>query len=250
MLVLCFSNMKAQETDVTVRGFIFSAEDSSAVPMAHLLGSDSANGTTTDAFGYFSLTLRTSDTLTIKSINFWEEKIAVADIAYPTRLLIYLNPKAYELRQVTVTDYSFERFKKDFLAVKLPQEKYTIDLKIPEDFDFSSLRDDRPPPVKAPNDIGSAGCVVARFGWSPTQRKIDVGNAAIAHWVNDDVRRQAISDKFSGSMVKRHVPITDDKIEAFLKYCKLPDEFILKANEYDIGMAIKDCYLAFLDANR
>lgn len=246
LIVWCSTQGWAQTNDVLLTGHIKSLEDSTPISEVHVTGLNVFIGTTTNTDGAFAISISPIDTLALSAIQFQEVFLPVAELMRQDSLVIYLAPKVYELKEVTIQDYSWNRFKDQFMTLELPPDKYEIDLKLPEP---EAPKGPSMPALSLANGrvlLTPVGIAVG-IGWDPMQvkqakarRSIDKWNASMNYW--DTVR-----EKFNKDMVKRYVPITDDKIEAFMRFCKLDADFVHDADEYAIGEAIKDCYLAFIE---
>lgn len=89
---------------VNIRGKVVSAEDGEPIPYAHVINPRVHGGTTTNADGYFSISLFTEDTLTIRSVGFVDYKLTVDEFPPKALYEIVLKPVRFLLNEITVTE--------------------------------------------------------------------------------------------------------------------------------------------------
>lgn len=235
--------LSAQTSDILVSGTVYNGVDSTPVSKVYVGILNSADGAITDTAGHFRLSVSLIDTLWFNSLEFDDQFIPVSQIAQPGQFEIYLVPAVYNLGEVTINGFSKARFKHDFLTLQLPPDKSAIDLKIPDDFDYASLPSDEPIDMRGPGSGGGIG-----FGMlTKYQRQLKEFEEYKAQWDIDEQNKETIARKYSPAIIKKYVPLTDEQMEAFMKFCNMDKDFILQATEYEIGTAIKDCYLAYTE---
>lgn len=252
ILLSGFGLLHAQQPVVTIQGTLVSILDSTPIPQAHITSFGSQVITTTDEDGRFTLQVAANDTLIVSTIQYQQEFVAVSGIQQPTDYVLYLAPVTYQLGEITINEFSKDRFRRAFMELKLPPDKYAVDMKIPDNFDWSYVpaNETKVPAPNNPNgQMGGITIATVSFGKDKFQKVKEKQELAIAQWQTEDQRRENIRKKFSGAVVQRIVPITDEQLEDFLKFCKLNDVFIEEASDYHIAAAIKDCYLAFVDTD-
>lgn len=59
-----------------------------------------------------------------------------------------------------------------------------------------------------------------------------------------------IDKKYNVTVVKNVTGLTDDEETVkFMQFCRLPEDFVYKSNEYELYKAILDCYDSYLCEN-
>lgn len=237
----------AQSPGVLVTGTVYNLVDSTTVSRVYVGTKLSFDGAITDTNGRFSIVVNADDTLYFSSIEFDKKQVPVSRIYDPTNLEVYLKPALYNIDPVTIRALNPGQFRHDFLTLDLPPDPFAVHLNLPEDIGKKRILLDHPPQP----EVGFAGLgIYIAFGKTKYQRQVEQANRHISAWTAGEERLASIHKKYNPTIVKQYVPLTDEQMEAFMKYCNLDEEFILQATEYEIGTAIKDCYLAYVDENR
>jgi hypothetical protein len=197
--------------------------------------------------GHFVLQVEKGDTLKFSAVNFSNRFLVVDEnvFNYDKELVIFMEPKDHQLEPVTITGLPpWDKFGEALLNLQLPPDP--IALKLPENpFDF-------PLPMEAPSGgpqtggVQSAGTIMT-FGSDPFGEKIRYQQAIIAQWDKEQAYRAMINRKFNRDIVKRVTGISDELLDSFMRACSLSDGFIARSTEYEIGIAVKGCYMAFME---
>jgi len=87
---------------ITVKGTVYSAEDNAPLPGVNVVEKGTSNGTVTDSYGKYEVTVSPEATLTFSSIGFTTKKIKVKGREL---IDVYLNADAAELNEVVVIGY-------------------------------------------------------------------------------------------------------------------------------------------------
>lgn len=120
ILSLCLATV-VQAQSVTVKGTVTSKSDGQALPGVNVLIKGTANGTTTDANGKFSIEATPGATLTFSYIGFAPQEVSVGT---QTELNVVLVEDATQLGEVVVTALGIEREKK---AITYAAQKISTD---------------------------------------------------------------------------------------------------------------------------
>jgi hypothetical protein len=62
--------------------------------------------------------------------------------------------------------------------------------------------------------------------------------------------QNAVNEKYNLDLVKRTTLLDDNKARELMKFCDIPNYFVLNSNDYDIILAIKNCYKDFKERNK
>lgn len=224
---------------VTVRGVLISMADTMAVPYVNITGSNSDFGTISNDTGYFYISVLSTDTLIFSSVNFQLAKVAVSEFPRDSAALVFLVPITYNIEEVTINEFSKEWIRDQMLNGDIPPDPYDVDIYIPPDVVMTV---DPEPKPKAPNETHAASSIslgsLLDFKSKAIQRQKD----EIAQWQN---RETKLKQRYGKDRIQSLVPVPDEEIEDFKRFCNLGEEFILNAAEYDLMVAIKECYVAY-----
>jgi hypothetical protein len=111
---------------VQFTGIVASGDSLLGVPGATMYVPMAGRGTSSNAYGYFSLAVLAGDSIVIRSLGYANQTIIIpADYQRQSySVIVQLREDATVLPEVRVFPYSTERdFKKAFLALRLPTER-------------------------------------------------------------------------------------------------------------------------------
>ncbi|MGB3617528.1 MAG: carboxypeptidase-like regulatory domain-containing protein [Catalinimonas sp.] len=126
---LCALGVRAQEATpepprvIQFSGLVVSGDEQYGVPGVHLYIPKAGRGTTTNAFGYFSMPVAPGDSVIISAVSFKRQYYLVADdTTQDISLIITLKSDTTMLPQVEIFPFPTEEiFKEAFLALELPE---------------------------------------------------------------------------------------------------------------------------------
>jgi hypothetical protein len=179
------------------------------------------NGIFADADGKFTLTIMQTDTLIFSAIGFKVKKICIKDsvIKKEYTLDVPLQKLSFDLKEVSV-----------FASRNLNDIQKDID-KLGKKSTYSvSGVDAIESPITA---------LYERFSKFGKQKQ------KVAEWENEDLRRNVLKDLFRLYVKYDIIDLNDDQFDDFIKYLNLSDEFIQKATQFELVMAIKGRYESY-----
>jgi hypothetical protein len=109
-------------------GIVASGDSLLGVPGATIYVPNAGRGTSSNAYGYFSMAVLAGDSIVIRSLGYANQTVIIpADFQRQSySVIIQLQEDATMLGEVRVFPYTTERdFKKAFLALRLPTERGT-----------------------------------------------------------------------------------------------------------------------------
>ena len=215
---------------------VINAEDSTPVSFAHVIIMNCKKGMMCDELGKFSCNMPLNDTLIISAIGFETKKV---DINYYNENIqdgiIKLTPLAYSIDEVIIIPYkNYKEFKEAFLSLELP-EKPIINLNIPNIKPDGSAREEDDIimiPMGSPitalyNAFSKEGKEVAEYNKLMERKAIE----------------KRVQKKYNKNIVAYVTGIKDErKVLDFMEFCNFSEEFILSSNDYEIYLAINNCY--------
>ena len=233
LFLLLGDPIHAQETQlIIVKGIVLNYADSTPVQFVNIFDQQSHNGAISGIEGHFTINVHEGDTLRFTAVGF-ETFYLLAENSN-TEITIKLKQTNYQIEQVTVTPFMNKAmFKKAFMAV--PPDPNQITLNLPPQKEVTPLGDTKGPTYKG----------AFLFGADPVLTSIRRQTKEIHRWENKFADQAMVDAKYNKTVIKQWINIPDKDLEAFIKFCNLNNEFIAGANAYDIGAAVKQCYVAY-----
>lgn len=193
--------------------------------------------------GHFRITAFPKDTLLVSCIGYKTERVVVP--ADDSELLVEMVQEIKQLNEVVIKGWTESRFKEEFLKLSIA-EKPVIEIKTAPElvgqqlgnigrmgYDYTTL---------APK-MTLKGPVSALYGKfskeAKTERKLQQLNQA-------EINKQRYQSRLDPIWISRITDLKEERLTAFLKFCKLPEAFVLEATEYDLIVAIRGCLKEFL----
>ncbi|MCK4662377.1 MAG: hypothetical protein KAT68_05900 [Bacteroidales bacterium] len=223
-------------------GKLINSFDSSVVTDAHIININSNKGTISNNKGIFKIPVNKNDTLVFSSIGFEYTVFTVCDSILNKADTIEINllPRCYELPSVKIFPYmNYEDFKQAFLNMEIKDE--TIDLHLPDLTGFG-----KPVPK---SEFGLAVSSPITFFYNQFSKE-GKELRKYAEIIKRDNYQKHIIIKYNKEIISLITGLKDDEeIMEFIEFCDFSDEFIKQSIDYDIYLAIKNCYRDFILRN-
>jgi len=122
----------AQESDqelIQFSGVVVSLDSINPIPFATILVKNTARGTTSDFYGYFSFVAKNGDTLVFSSIGYKDSEFIVPDTLVGNRysLIHSMSRDTIDIKVVNIFPWPTpEDFKEAFLALDIPDDDLEI----------------------------------------------------------------------------------------------------------------------------
>ncbi len=204
-----------------------------SVPYASIYNFKTQKGLSADSNGFFTTVISAKDTLRITCIGYYE-KLYVKE-PYRTNnyyAVVAMKSKLLELAPVTIFAPGFER-----VSTILVKPEY-LRKDEPRLWLFSEPGGDPAKPTIM-NPISYIYDLYSRQGRD--RRKIrDI--------MMEKEFRERLNRKYSPALVNRYTGLDEDELEAFMRFCSMPELFILQATEYEIAERIFNCFENFKEA--
>lgn len=247
LLVACSLPVMAQQAADTqlirLSGTVLSSDSLTPVPGVHVLNNKSKIGATTDEKGYFTISMHRSDTILFSAVGYEIYPFALDASSRSTSPLVQikLTPRTYELEAVDVFAVPTEdQFKKNFLALDLPEEPK---LQLPQIKQPKLTEGVEYMPSGGVAIVGPFSALHNKFSREAKERK------KMQTITSQEYKRKSYEAKFNKQLVARVTGLKDQDLEEFMKYCKLSESLVLKAeNEYEIAHAITNCYKEYKES--
>lgn len=237
-LVLGMSSGKAQFASdeinkIILSGQIVDEEDDTPVPYVTIANISKKQMVVGGEKGQFSITFDRNDTLEFSALGFNTYTLNLKDSAasFELHIKIALSQKAYKLEDVKIQAYKDEEsFKKAILEMEVPVEEENTPIHIPGAYYG---------PKRPASATGPISFITQKFGKQARfEKKLQQ--------IKDEYEySKVINQKFNREMVAEATGLTDKALDRFIVFCKLEDDFVVKSNEYEILIAIDECYTEF-----
>ncbi|MCU0355879.1 MAG: carboxypeptidase-like regulatory domain-containing protein [Cytophagales bacterium] len=225
---------------VQVQGFTLRKDSLTPAPYVTVTNLRSRFGTISADNGYFTLQAQRGDTLEFSAVNL-QPAVFVVPAYYPSaRLAIraVLTTRTYQLDEVVVRPYTEKQFKKDLLALQLPDDE--PDLQLPAI-----------PRLATPSAVAQSGLGVGVTIGGPLTALYDrfsreaKSRRRLAAIMAADQRKKMYNAKLNRDFVARVTGLAGTELEDFIQHCKLDENFVIEANEYEVAVALRQCLQDF-----
>lgn len=232
--VTCASAQRApDEQRISVSGHIVDQQDR-PIPFVTVSVGNSGKGVVSDGEGFFFVKFSSTDTLALSTVAHQTQYLYFGDTTTTSNydLKIRLSEQTYALESVTIFAFKDEyAFKKAILEMQdLPEEKETI--RIPGSY-YGPRREVKP-------GIGSPVSMLA----SVFNKRMRYEREA-REKIKSSQRSQAVAQQYNRELVGQVTGLEQGKLDKFMTYCQMKDIFRERPSEYEVIMAINQCYSDF-----
>lgn len=227
---------------LTISGKIVSADSLSAIEDVHIINKRNGKGWLSRQDGTFTILVSQGDTLLFTAVGFEDKEIAFsASLLDKQRTLtVTLQPEVYELDQITITPYpTLEQFKQEFLHLKLPPTANNLVIPgLDANSVYNSNNNGQP-------TITLGGPITALYNSFSRREKAHRRSKVLEQTLTNN---NLAASKYNTKIVNKVTGLEGEELNAFMKFCALPNAFILSATEYELHASINECYIAFLQS--
>ncbi len=225
LMLLCFITGKAQQK-LYIKGYVVGADTSSPIALANIHNISSNNRYITNRFGAFGINVLSTDTLEFSVIGYKNYTLVCANYINQgdVPIVVKLQRSFIKLREVTI---SGQKRRQDSMARAAAKRLKTDPLLNNYNTSIS---------IYNASQGGMLSSILAG------------GNKKIQEYerlmrlLEIYQEHNLVSEKYNIDLVKRATLLNDAKAQDLMHYCNLPNYFILNSNEYEIILAIKNCY--------
>jgi len=220
----------AQQQDSIFCGRIIDVSTLKGADNIHVINIRNGYGTVSDMHGYFRIKCIPGDSVLISSVQFQKKIITV--IPGNDTVLVYVETVTYMLPVAKVFKFrTYDDFKDAVLA--LPKELYEGD-EIPWFRDYFNQSKDEFTYVKSFSPItylydkySKKALELKRYNYLIEQEKV----------------YDLVAEKYNSEIVSNLTGLTSpEEIKKFMDFCNLPPAFVIKAKDYEVCLAIIDCF--------
>ncbi|HHJ10237.1 MAG TPA: hypothetical protein ENK25_05020 [Bacteroidetes bacterium] len=200
------------------------------IPYAHIINYKFKRATISDTLGFFTIPMHKTDTLFITAIGYEDTRFSLPGF-WPSNHysgVIYVKEKIYHIEGVIVHGLgTYEQFKQKVLSLDLSKDKT---LKMQNYYDKLLTEE----AIKY-QKVSTGFSFSLR---SPEERSLHKLEKIQAEQRKQDM----INSKFNKAIISKLTGLQGVELEKFMRYCQLPENFILNASEYDILVRVKELY--------
>jgi hypothetical protein len=231
LLLLAKFNLFAQQSDAGffLRGFVL-ANDTTTIPLANIENTSNRKRYITNRFGAFGLLVNIDDTLVFSVIGYQNYVLAVRSYVernFTDPIKVKMKPITYRLKEVDIT-YN-KRFR-DSLAARAAVFIKNSPLQNNYDHIFSYYS-------------GSTGGALSSL-LAGSNKKVQEYEKLI-RLIALYREQEKVDARYNLKLIMRATGLNETDAIALKAWCNLPNYFVLNSNDYDIIMAIKNCYHEF-----
>lgn len=237
LLILAYTSIHAQEANTILIDGVVIDENGEAAPFVNIANISSNLGTASNSEGRFAIVMGQEDSLLFSSIGFKQYLFTLTESVKTKQLdiTIQLNTTSLELAPVKVFAYRDERaLKQAILDLNVPEEKNER-IRIPG-VKYGERREVKP----GINGLGISGPIsIIQNMFSKKAKEIKkYAKVTKEHhsW------KYNVYDKYNPTIVKEITGLPEDEVDDFMKFCEIGDSFIRLSNQYEIVVAVQQCY--------
>lgn len=220
------TNSKAQQTKFFIKGFVVGYDTVTPIPLANIHNITSKNRYVTNKYGAFGLFVEPTDTIEFSVIGYKTAIVFCKDYTKQgdVPIVIKLKRNYIKLKEVTI---SGQKRKQDSMARAAAKRLKTDPLLNNYITAYS---------IYNASQGGMLSSILAGGNkkiqeYEKLIRLIEIYN-----------EQSLVSEKYNIELVMKTTLLKEVEAKALMKYCELPNYFVLNSNEYDIVLAIQNCF--------
>lgn len=227
----------AQTKLVQVSGYVYQKDTSSVIPFVDIVNKKNKTGTISTINGFFSSLMAANDTLEFTAVGYKKFRFWLPANFSGTEYTvnIWLEKVIYNLDQVDIGVFNYERFKKDFESMKVPVDDNGIVAGDPTYYKrYIAPKENFGYTIKGP--------FTALYNkFNRRAKELEKLQDILENQNKDAVA----SAKLTKELIQQVTGIDEKEIDRLLGYCNMGSEFIANATNYDLMVAIDRCYKSY-----
>lgn len=239
VLWVLIGGIYAQPQLVQVYGYVYQKDTSTVIPFVDIVNKKNKTGTISNIMGFFSILMAVNDTLEFTAVGFKKFRFWLPPNFRGTEynVNIYMEKVIYNLEQVDIGIFNYERFKKDFESMKIPVDDNGLVAGDPTYYKrYVAPKETFGYTIKGP--------FTALYNKFNRRAKELEKLQDILEKENKDA---VASAKLTKELIQQVTGIDEKEIDRLLGYCNMGSEFIANATKYDLMVAIDRCYKSYLE---
>ena len=240
---LARSQLLVQQIKIA-RGMIINDSTSRNIAFVHIYNESQRKGYITDEEGRFKIPASNGDTLVVSALGYNGRVVTVSDSCFHPGITIKLLPRIYEIEEVTIRALmDYEDFKRQFLALKLPETETTL---LRENLAILSQKTAKEAHYeKEVEDMLQKPSTEFFTVSVPILSRDDKQRLNFIEVLKKEERQRVIEKKYNREIIYKVTQLEEDEITEFMGYCNFSEEFLYKANPYDILVKIEEKFKEF-----
>lgn len=227
LIVLLLANLNVFAQQTYVLGRAIDKTTRQAIPSATVVNKNTKQITRTSENGNFLVKASKGDSIKISSIGY--KTTGIEWDGYTEEPIIEMKQEGIMLKEVVVRDKRLEQIRKqidELLAA--PEASTKLRWK-----DMSNLINTN---TSTPGSIGISidGLYQLFSKEGKTRRKLEAMK-------QEDLRKLLVEYRYNSEYVSYVTKLKGQDLKDFMKFCRLPDNFILTANDYDMTYEVFRC---------
>ena len=227
IILFLFSFSSVFSQDIIIQGIVYDKDSITPMPFAYVVNKNSSVGTLSDEKGNFSIRIKMGDTLSFSYLGYSVTKLFTHTLKDSVKnaslnVKIFLKQKASELKSILIVDHSFTKERKESYEQKI--DEYHRGISSPMASPISAMY----------------------YAWSKKGKELQKLSVLFQQLLNDEIREHRLSPE----KVRTITGNDTLEVKGFMYYCYLPDQFVVSASDYELFLAVKNCYRSYLDKRR
>lgn len=218
-----------------LRGYVLGSDTTNTIPLANILKKPSGERYISNRYGAFGIQVSEFDTLIFSVIGYQNFVLPVAKYVRNNStdpIRVRLKATTYRLKEAEV---NYNQKRRDSLARQAAKVLKTSPLLNNYNHYQSWIS-------------GSSGSVVSDM-LAGSNRKLQE-YTKLQRLMELYHEQELVDQRYTNDIISRSTGLPEDKIAEFKKYCNMPHYFILNSNDYDLVLAIRNCYQDYKKQNR
>ena len=202
----------------------------------------SLKGTMGDYYGDYKIGAFPGDTITFSAVSFRKTSFIVPRDMDATAyaLDVILEADTVGLKEVVIYPWpsTYKAFKEDFLELEVEDPIANLDLYLPSPKELKALSytSGIPGQIRLYSGSGPVSLLYDAFSKEAKSRKA----------YGEVLRKEKADNRYNKIVVSQITGLKDDQeIREFMKFCALDVRFILDASDYELYLAIRNCYAEY-----
>ncbi len=209
------------------------------IPSANIFNESNRHWEHANENGEFKLWVNIGDTLVISAIGYLSEVVLVTENQIKDSMIIKLEARSYEIGEAVIkVPKKYSKFKQDFLNLDLPRtelDSITEELAVTSKQVIKQAEYDRQVKEVFDREKGTLFVLGA-----PIRTKEEKDQKKLKKICTLEEQQKQIDLKYNREIVKKYTKLDENELIEFMSFCNFSKEFLLEANDYEIGNAISE----------
>lgn len=223
---MAFASAKAQQSKFYIKGFVMGVDTSTPIPLANIHNISTDTRYVTNRYGAFGIYILPTDTIEFSVLGYKTYSLLGKDYINQgdVPIIVKLKRNYIKLKEVTI---SAQKRRQDSLA-RLAAKRLKTD---PLLNDFST-----PMSIYNAAHGGMLSSILAGGNKKIKEYERLMLLMEIYH------EQTQVEEKYNVNLVMRTTQLNENQARELMKFCEIPNYFVLNSNEYDIILAIRNCF--------